>query len=153
MNDDMKKRYELLKQNNKEKILKSQIQNNTLYKECIDVLCGCKILSMKDSCDIFKTFETKYPITKSGHVNWNDFDGNVKNNLTVDFIKNNMDLHTKYYILWDMPNIPCVLCDLFAILNDIDEVLAVSFNTWLLSENMKNLVEFDSLGRITLGFC
>lgn len=48
-------------------------------------------------------------------------------------------------------DLPCVSCKLSRILNNIDDVLAVSFDTWLLSQNEREVIEFHHEGKIIYG--
>lgn len=58
----------------------------------------------------------------------------------------------KFYILWDSVDVPCILSNYEDIIRNIDDVTAVSFNTWLLSENLTELIEFHHEGTITIGY-
>ena len=57
----------------------------------------------------------------------------------------------KYYIIWDNVELPCVSCELKSIKEHLDDVLAVSFDTWLLSEEGDEIIEFYHEGKITYG--
>ncbi len=57
----------------------------------------------------------------------------------------------KYYVLWNKRDIPCMMCDLRSILHCLDDILAVSFNMWLLSIDGKEVIEFLHEGIITYG--
>ena len=50
-----------------------------------------------------------------------------------------------------MQDTPAIICDLFTILNNIYDVLAVSFNTWLLSLNENEIIEFYHGSKVTYG--
>lgn len=52
------------------------------------------------------------------------------------FEKNNK----KYYVIWDSYDIPCVYCELESIIDKLDDILAVSFNTWILSEYKDEII-------------
>lgn len=57
----------------------------------------------------------------------------------------------EYYVIWPDAEIPIIKCNIDDILDNIDDVLAVSFDTWLISVDMKRLIEFYHEGDITLG--
>ena len=52
---------------------------------------------------------------------------------------------------WDDINMPILKCDWLSIFNNIDDVLAVSFDTWMISEDIKNIIEFYHEGTIIAG--
>ena len=69
----------------------------------------------------------------------------------MPYLYQTLNLKNKYYILWDMQDTPAIICDLFTILNNIYDVLAVSFNTWLLSLNENEIIEFYHGSKVTYG--
>ena len=151
MNDELKKKYELLKQRNKKKLMSLEFESDVLFQECKNVLNKCTILSLNESKEIFSRFENLYPILSSGSIDWKNFKGNLIKISNVLELSTNINKSSKYYILWDKNNVPCILCDFNKILKNIDDVLAVSFNTWLLSMDYKEVIEFYHLGNITIG--
>lgn len=151
MNDELKKKYELLKQRNKKKLISLEFECDVLFQECKNVLNKCTILSLNESKEIFSRFENIYPILSSGSIDWKNFKGKLVKISNVSELSTYINKSSKYYILWDKNNIPCILCDLYKILENIDDVLAVSFNTWLLSMDYKEVIEFYHLGNITIG--
>ena len=50
-----------------------------------------------------------------------------------------------------MQDPPSVICDLSTILNNLYDVLAVSFNTWLLSLRGQEVIEFYHGNIVTYG--
>lgn len=150
MNDEQKIRYQILKDKNFKAVKESSWNNDVLFQECIDSLKEYHLLSLEESAKVFKEFEKNYPITLSGHIDWKKFNGIVSED-GMPYIYENVDLHEKFYILWDKQDIPCVICELTTILGCMDDVLAVSFNTWLLSLDTNEVIEFYHEGRITYG--
>lgn len=150
MNEEIKKRYQLLKEKNSVKIKGVIWKNNVLFTECIDVLQSCNIISLEETENLFEQMQKNFPMTAYGCINWNG----VKESLTLDDISevyHICDVDDVYYILWEQEGIPCVSCQLSTILENIDDVLAVSFDTWLLSKNTREIIEFYHEGRITYG--
>lgn len=54
-------------------------------------------------------------------------------------------------ILFDQKDIPCISCKLAAVIENIDDILAVSFDTWILSKDIKEVIEFYHEGTIVYG--
>ncbi|MBY0754074.1 hypothetical protein K5V21_01265 [Clostridium sardiniense] len=53
------------------------------------------------------------------------------------------------YIIWDEVNLPIIKTDLFSVIDVIYDVTEVSFDTWLLSIDIKEVVEFYNESEIT----
>lgn len=151
MNDELKRKYELLKQRNKKKLMSLEFESDVLFQECKNVLNKCTILSLNESEEIFSKFENFYPILSSGSIDWKNFKGRSIKISNVSELNAYINKFSKYYILWDKNNIPCISCNFCEILKNVDDVLAVSFNTWLLSMDYKEVIEFYHLGNITIG--
>lgn len=150
MNEEQKNRYQLLKDKNVRNIKENNWKTDFLFQECIGFLNDCMILTLEDSENIFKMFEENFPITLSGSIKWDEFNGTIITE-GISYVHNTLSLQNKYYVLWDKQDIPCIVCDLATILNHINDVLAVSFNTWLLSMDGKETIEFYHEGTITYG--
>lgn len=150
MDEERRKKYQLLKEKNKLRIKELKWKNNILFKECIASLNECNVLSLKESDVLFDKLQNNFPMTSYGCIDWNCVDRSV-------VIENIFDIYHIFngdcecYILWDEEDVPCVSSTLAAIIENIDDVLAVSFNTWLLSKDKKEVIEFYHEGRIVYG--
>lgn len=150
MNEDIKKRYQLLKEKNNAKVKELSWKNNILFTECIDVLHDCNIISLEKTENLFNQMQNNFSMITYGCINWNEVKGALKLNDISD-ICHTCDINDVYYILWEQNGVPSIRCQLSTILENIDDVLAVSFDTWLLSENTREVIEFYHEGRITYG--
>lgn len=149
MTEEQKIRYLLLKEKAKTNSEIMRLEEDKLYSECITLLDKCSVLSIEDTRNVFLAFESNYPFSAFGNIDWSTFKGAIK----IVEVSDLYELETKndYYILWDREGLPCVRCDLYTILQHIDDVLAVSFDTWLLSVDGTEIVEFHHDGKITYG--
>ena len=89
------------------------------------------------------------PLTTWGKINWDKFK-NIKE------VKELADLYLiewkqKYYIIWGDIEKPIVKSELVNILNNLDYVLAVSFDTWILAEDESMVIEFYHESDVTIG--
>ena len=150
MDEEKRKRYQLLKEKNKTKVKERNWQKNVLFKECIDSLNEYSILSLEETEALFKQLRYNFPMTNYGCIDWKKVDD-------VIVIKNISDISDifnksyKYYIFWEQQGLPCVSCKLAKIIDNIEDVLAVSFNTWLLSKDKKEIIEFHHEGKMVYG--
>lgn len=150
MNEDIKKRYQLLKEKNNAKVKELSWKSNILFTECIEALYGCNIISLEETENLFDQMQKNFPMTAYGCINWNGVKESLILNAFSD-ICHVCDINDVYYILWEQKGVPCVSCQLSTILENIDDVLAVSFDTWLLSKNTREVIEFYHEGRMTYG--
>lgn len=122
----------------------------TLLEECIEILgndiCvlnGDEKLAMEDK------FYGIIPLTTWGRINWDKFKDTkeVKELRDLNLIEGNK----KYYIIWGDTEKPIIKSALVNILNNLDDVLAVSFDTWLLAEDESMVIEFYHESDVTIG--
>lgn len=128
----------------------------TLLDECFEALQGnYTILSNKQKDAVLKEFFDAFPLTDWGRIDWKKlkivrkymYQENFINSIISYFGNRNEDI----IIVWDEINHPVITCKLSVIQNVIDDITAVSFNTWIFSKDKKKVVEFYHDGEITLG--
>lgn len=150
MNEEMKKRYQQLKEKNSKRIKEMNWKNNALFTECINMLHDCCVITLDETDKLFNEMQMNFPITSYGYIDWNK----IKNFLILNDISdifNICNINDEYYILWEQKDLPCVNCKLSTVLENINDVLAVSFDTWLLSNDKSEVIEFYHEGMITYG--
>ena len=121
----------------------------TLLEECIEVLGkDIHILNNDEKQVVKDEFYNIIPLTKWGRINWDKFKNKkeVKELADLNLIEEN----EKYYIIWDIEK-PIIKSEFVNILNNLDDVLAVSFDTWLLAEDESMVIEFYHEGEVTIG--
>ena len=115
----------------------------TLLEECLDVLKKYSIIEDKELeeqilSNLKSTFYGKIDFSKYADAHESNFEE----------IRQLPD-ESEYYVIWDNAAIPIIKCNIEDILDNIYDVLAVSFDTWLISTNMKRIIEFYHEGSIT----
>lgn len=150
MEEEKRKRYQLLKEINRKKIKESKWKEDILFNECIESLDKFNMLSLEESQKIISIMENSFPITPWGSIDWKKVNNGIKLNNKMELVQL-LRGEDMFYILWDKQEIPCIICKLSEILKCMDDVLAVSFNTWLLSMDGKEIVEFYHEGTVTYG--
>lgn len=122
----------------------------TLLEECIEALGNdiC-IFNGDEKLDIEDKFYNMVSLTTWGRINWDKFKsiGEVKGVEDLNIIEGNK----KYYIIWGDIEMPIVKSELVNILNNLDDVIAVSFDTWLLAEDESMVIEFYHESDVTIG--
>lgn len=150
MDEKRLKRYKILKEKNNLRIKDSIWKSNTLFCECIDLLEECQILSLEETEMLFEQLQDIFPITNYGCIDWK-LVKNCSEIKDIFDIYNFCEKRSKWYILWNQEDIPSISCKLEIIVENIEDVLAVSFDTWLLSKDKSQVIEFYHEGKVTYG--
>ena len=150
MKEEKRKKYQLLKEKNQLRVQELNWKKNILFKECTNLLNECSILFLEESEVLFGKIKNNFPFTYYGCIDWNSINFCVTINDIYD-IYNIFKDYYEYYIIWDQKDIPCVSCKLAAIIENIDGILAVYFDTWILSKDTKEVIEFYHEGTIVYG--
>ncbi|MEY8351495.1 hypothetical protein AALF16_25180 [Bacillus cereus] len=108
----------------------------TLLEECIEALGqNIRILSKEEREMVLTNFETTFPITQRGRIEWSKIAQCIEIN-TIDEITSYLnscynEYNKKVYLIWDEGTLPIIKTDLDKVLEVIDDVTAVSFDTWI----------------------
>lgn len=148
MNIENKRKYELLKVKNKSIIYEKNWKNNELFMECIELLKDCLVLSKEESEELFHDLQMRVSF-KNGRIDWKKVA--ICSRISVEKLKEKIKNNKQYYVLWDSYDVPCVYSELQTIINNLNDILAVSSNTWLLSERKDEVIEFYHEGEIMYG--
>lgn len=152
MNEEMKKKYEELKKNNKKRNqiyeLKKLCEGDGLLHECIESTGGIP-LNYDEGNKIMDDIQQKIPFIL-GRVDFSKFKFKTTIN-TIDSILEYINNPIDVYVMWDNAKLPCLKSELKDIIKFIDDVTAVSFDTWVVSTDYNVIIEFYHEGEITLG--
>lgn len=141
MNETMKKRYQELRNKNDNKVIERGWESNTLLQECLEVLGNNKkIVSIEQQQQILDEFNIELPrLIKS------DRKKNVQS--IQDLLPQWMN--RLVYIIWDEEKLPIIQTDFKTVSDYIDDIVAVSFETWIIATRMDRFIQFDARNRIT----
>lgn len=128
----------------------------TLFEECIEALGKDAILlPISERGNLIKLLIERYPLTFYGRIDWDKVDrkfniGTV-NDIKIEMEKLGCNLDSEVYIIWDEATLPIVKTTLQQAIDSIDDVTAVSFDTWIFCQSIGYVIEFYHEGDITLG--
>lgn len=148
MNNEQREKYNKLKEENKKKIKRKEKMENTLLKECIISLGrNCEVLDEEKEFKIYNKFKKSIKFSNSGVI-WN----NMKSAIKIEDIESLKKLCSReyYYIIWGL-GLPILECNIRDIIKNINDVIAVSPDTWVISREYDELIEFYHEGNITYG--
>jgi hypothetical protein len=90
-------------------------------------------------------WSNELPFIYAGHIQWDEV--TCKNIIfSPDDIRKYSDLEKDCFILWSNALLPGVMCKLKSIFDNLDDVTAVDFYTWIVSEDFSYIIELTSSG-------
>ena len=149
MNEETKKKYDELKKKNKITSIQKSWENNVLLQECVDSTGG-KFLNYDEGSKILEEIQEKIPFGLYGRVDFSKFKTKY-NIIEISSLSELIKDSVEFYVMWDEVNLPCLKSELKDIIRCIDDVTAVSFDTWVVSLDYNIIIEFYHDGQIMLG--
>lgn len=128
----------------------------TLFEECIEALQPeVEILSLENRAIYSGIVSNNFPIQLNGAIDWRKVSkkyevtsyGEIVS--TLKKVLKNFD--EKVFIIWDGAHLPPIKANLTKIIEKIDDVTAVGFDTWIVSPRDRFVIEFYHEGEITIG--
>lgn len=105
---------------------------------------------------LFSKLEAMFPFTSWGRIDWEKVPQKIiiQNSDTIIPLleKHKKDIYAPVYIMWDDANVPIIKSSIKPIIQNIEHVTAVSFDTWILCPTEGWVIEFFHDGKVTLGF-
>jgi hypothetical protein len=128
----------------------------TLLEECTEALKGdFRIFSKSEGIKIEDDFFS-LPFTSWGRIDWDLIKNKLlittKQQLTEALQKNKRSALAPIYIIWDEAKLPIIESKFKTIISHLNNVTAVSFDTWLYCPSEAWVIEFFHDGETTIGF-
>ena len=118
MDEDRKKKLESLKIQAKTNERKQSLQKNELLQECLEVLSSYSIVEDENEIEHIDSLASSPDSEIHPHAD-----------------KITLNDKEQYYIVWDEATLPIVLCSGKKINECWDDVMAVAFDTYFVSES------------------
>jgi hypothetical protein len=86
----------------------------------------------------------KFSITQWGRIEWDKVDNKIEikeSEIIAKLREIGVDVNKKVYVLWDNASLPAIKGNLIKIIEVIDDVAAVSFDTWLFCSEDNYVIE------------
>lgn len=124
---------------NKIRLKKKCLLDNELFQDCLYNLEDTKIIEenaeTENLADLMKSrFNIKYHHVDNSHE------------ISINELLLNSE--QKYYIIWDNADIPILNCSGKYILQYLEDVFAVDFDTYVVSEDFKEIIHCDESDRL-----
>jgi hypothetical protein len=128
----------------------------SLIDECIEALSdSVHILTESDRDQVLNEFENSFPFTKWGRIDWEKMTCHAVVNTVDDIISFLKQKTNKYsndvYVIWDEGTLPIIQTNLDKVLEAIDDVTAVSFDTWIFASFSGFVIEVFHDGEVRVG--
>ncbi len=131
----------------------------TLFEECILALDGHAFkMNVEKTQELFIEMNTKFPMTQWGRIEWNitsnKLVGIEERDILIKLAEVCLDVNNEVYILWDNANLPAIKSDLAKVLDVIDDIVSVSFDTWIFCPESNYVIEFyhEDVGKVSIGW-
>jgi hypothetical protein len=125
----------------------------TLFEECLAALGkGVIVLSEEESCKLFENMDKDFPITSWGRINWEKVKHAEHVQSINEITKNIGPADAEVYLLWDEASLPAIKTNIKKIFEVLDDVTAVSFDTWIYNPRQGYVIEFYHENEIMLGW-
>ncbi|WP_019123899.1 hypothetical protein, partial [Brevibacillus massiliensis] len=136
-------------------VRKNQPDYSVLFQECLEALGeGTFVLSKEKGQDIYGAFQSAYPFTRWGRIDWDqigcyhEFD-TIED--TVSYICScTEEARIAVFILWGYGHDPVLQTELPRIVPAFDDITAVGGNQWIFSATHGFVIELFHDGDIRL---
>jgi len=132
------------------------LENNPLFKECLEAL-NVPLLSDQEDKEIFELFETMYPLTDWGKVDWDKIDKKIEVGYYPKKVISALEklflqpFDKSVYLLWDDAEIPVIKANLDDVIKKFDDVTCICFDTFIFNPKQGYIIERRHGGNITVG--
>lgn len=128
----------------------------SLFDECIEVLGeNVHILSDSKREQVLSDFEKSFPLSQWGRIEWEEVSNHAEVTTfdeIVSFLNQNINKYNNViYVIWDERTLPIIQTNLNAVFEVIDDVTAVSFDTWMYSPSSGYVIEMFHDGEVRIG--
>lgn len=139
MDNQKRERMRELIDKNIIRLRKQSLLDNELLRECLEKIPDAEIIyGIAESDNLLDLMESRFQI-ECHHV---------KNSYEISLNDVPLDDNGKYYVIWDNAGLPILKCSGASVLQYPDDVFAVSFDTYILSEDFREIIHHDEDGRL-----
>lgn len=137
MDNKKRERMKELIDKNKIRLKKQHLLDNELLRECLEKITDAEIIEenaeTENILDLMSShFQIEYHHVKSSYeISLNDVP---------------LDNNGKYYIIWDNADLPILKCSGASVLEYAEDLFAVDFDTYIVSEDFSEIIHHDESG-------
>lgn len=150
LDDKNQKRYEYLKKKKNEEIEQNKWRNNELFMDFIQKIDDVNVISDGYCKLLLERLTNIVSINSAGHIDWYEAKCD-KGVVEYDQLGDYVDVSKQYFIIWDDYDLPVIKCRLQSIIDNVDDIEAVTFSYLVISEDFKVILESKKFGFINIG--
>jgi len=132
----------------------------TLFDECTEALKRdgeVIVLSEEESNEVIKEFKEKVPLDSFvGKVDFNQISRKKEivddEDILEELYKNHVNVNEPVYVFWFNAKRPVIKTSIKNVISVIDDVISVSFDTYIFCPKERYVVEYYHEGETFLGF-
>lgn len=127
-------RLKQLKEKNKLFVRRKKWEENQLLQDCIKVLHSLELVENEEQIQkIISSMQERFSFGAYHQLNIDEM---------------NLIPAMNYYIVWDNAELPIIKCKWKYILESFDDVVAVSFDTYIVAEDFSECFHNDDRGKL-----
>ncbi|MEW9674346.1 hypothetical protein [Ammoniphilus sp. 3BR4] len=154
MNDKADRRWRLEQLLHKQRS-KQKNEYSVLFKECLEALGeNTVILSEGESTKEYSSLQNQFPFSPWARIDWDQVSSKTTVNDVSEIIStlNHMgqQVQDSVFVLWSGGGHPVLQAKLHKVIDSIEDVLAVDFDTYIFCPS-KFVIEFYHEGEVTIG--
>lgn len=139
MDNKKRERMQELIDKNIIRLRKQSLLDNELLRDCIEKIKNIEIIDESTETEnLLDLMQDRFSIEYH----------HVKNSYEISLNDIPLDADKKYYIIWDNAGLPILKCSGKYLLQYPDDVFAVDFDTYILSEDFRKIVHHDEDDRL-----
>lgn len=128
-----------------------------LWDECLAKF-GTKtiytLLSAEETDQVVQSLEVAFPFALFS-IDWSLCEHQIEcassNEIYAALVAQNQDLAQQVYVIWDDASLPAIACTIHDVLENIDDILPISFYTWIFSADEAYVIQFHE-SQCRMGF-
>ena len=132
----------------------------TLFEECIEALKRegeVMVLSEEESREVKREFKENVPLDRFvGRVDFSQVSRKkeivMDEDILEELYKNNVNVNEPVYVFWNDADLPAIQTSIKNVINVIEDVISVSFDTYIFCPKERYFVEYYHEGEAFLGF-
>jgi len=132
----------------------------TLFEECIMALKRegeVMVLSEEESREVKREFKENVPLDRFvGRVDFSQVlrkkEIVMDEDILEELYKNNVNVNEPVYVFWNDADLPAIQTSIKNVINVIEDVISVSFDTYIFCPKERYFVEYYHEGEAFLGF-
>ncbi|MCM1132533.1 MAG: hypothetical protein NC340_03580 [Ruminococcus flavefaciens] len=139
MDNQARKKMRELIDKNRISLRQKHLLDNALLRDCLEKITDVEIIDSSDRADeLLDLMESRFQIEYH----------HVKGSFEISGSNVFLNAGQKYYIIWDNADLPVLKCSGADVLQYPDDIFAVDFDTYIVSDDFREIIHHDEDDRL-----